>query len=46
MQGPEVLHKINMLSAIIFPCLFIYFFHFAILASLLISGRWPGWEGE
>lgn len=25
MQDPEVLHKINMLSAIIFPCLFIYF---------------------
>lgn len=46
MQGPEVLHNIHMLSAINFPCLKFNFLHFAILASLLISGRWPGWEGE
>lgn len=25
MQGPEVLHNINMLPAIIFPCLFNFF---------------------
>lgn len=45
MQDPEGLHNIHMLSAIIFPCLKFNFFHFAILASLLISGRWPGLGG-
>lgn len=37
-----MLHDIHMLSAIIYQCLK---FNLLILASLLISGRWPGLGG-